>query len=185
MDWKTFIAEIMGALAWPVVAIFAIFILKDKLGELLPRLKKLKHKDTELEFIEGVTALAKHTDTLAKPEIESPDIKLNREVLRRLANISPRSAVIEAYRIVEVAGVKAIEEFYPNLKGRDVRSQVQVSKMLRDKILSSERYHQLRELLMLRNKASHDEDFSLTGSPIETYIDIALSLSSELEQAKP
>jgi hypothetical protein len=182
---ETFIAEIMGSLAWSAVAIFAIFILKDKLAELLPRLKKLKHKDTDLEFIEGVSESAKETDILGKPDIESADIKLNREVLRRLGNISPSSAVIEAYRIVEVAVVKAIEEFYPDLKGKDICSQVQVSKMLREKVLSSEKYHLLRELLMLRNKAAHDDGFSLTGSPIETYIDVALSLSSELEQAKP
>lgn len=185
MDWKTFISEIIGSLAWPAVVTFSIFILKDNLGELLPRLKKLKHKDTELEFIEGIAELAKEASTLPKLEVESQSVQLNREVLLRLASISPRSAVIEAYRIVEVAGVKAIEEFYPVLKGRDVRSQVQVSKMLREKVLSSERYHQLRELLMLRNKAAHDEDFSLTGGPIETYIDVALSLSNELEQAKP
>lgn len=185
MDWKTFITAIIASLAWPVVVIFSIIILKSNLGDLLPRLKKLKHNDTELEFIAGVKELAKEDSALPKPEIESQEVKLNREVLQRLGNISPRSAVIEAYRIVEVAGVKAIEAFYPDLKGRDLHSQVQVSKMLRDKVLSSERYHQLRELLMLRNKAAHDEEFSLTGSPIETYIDVALSLSSELEQAKP
>lgn len=185
MDWKTFTSEIINSLAWPAVTLLSVISLKDKVGDLLPRLKKLKHKDTELEFIEGVTELAKEAITIQTPEIESDQTKMDRAVLQRLANISPRAAVIEAYRIVEIAGVKAIEEFYPELKGHDVRSQVQVSKMLRDKILTPERYQQLRELLMLRNKAAHDERFSLTGSPIQAYIDIALSLSSELERAHP
>lgn len=185
MDWKTFTTELINSLAWPAVTIFAILTLKDKIGELLPRLKKLKHKDTELEFMEGVAELAREASAGEQPRVESPDLKLNREVLMRLAFISPRSAVIEAYRIVEVAGVKAIEKFYPELKGQDIITQTQVSKLLRDKVLSSERYHQLRELLMLRNKAAHDEDFALKGGPIEAYIDVAVSISSELDHANP
>lgn len=185
MDWKTFIAELVSSLVWPSVALFSVILLKDKFGELIPRIKKLKHKDTELEFIEVVSELAKDVENSPQLKLESPEIELNRKVLQSLANISSRSAVIEAYRMVEASGVKAIEQAYPDLSGKDIRQQTQVSKMLREKVLSSERYHQLRELLSLRNKAAHDEEFSLTGNPIETYIDVALSLSNELEQFKP
>lgn len=183
MDWKTFIANIVGSLAWPLVVVFIVWLLKDKIGDLLPRLKKLKHKDTELEFIEGVKELVR-VEKLPIAD-ESNDLMTSRKALQVIANISPRSAVIEAYRIVEVAAVKAIGKAYPDLQGKDITKQVQISKMLRDKVLNTDRYVQLRELLLLRNKAAHAEDFSLTGSPIETYIDVALSIANELEHYQP
>ena len=57
MDWKTFIAQIINSIAWPLVVVFIVYQLKDRLAELLPRLKKLKHKDTELEFAEKLNEL--------------------------------------------------------------------------------------------------------------------------------
>lgn len=44
MDWKTFIAQIINTLAWPVVVVFIILQLKDKLTELIPRLKRIKYQ---------------------------------------------------------------------------------------------------------------------------------------------
>ena len=58
MDWKTFIAQIINSIAWTLVVVFIVYQLKDRLAELLPRLKKLKHKDTELEFAEKLNELA-------------------------------------------------------------------------------------------------------------------------------
>ena len=183
MDWKTFISEMVGSLAWPSVTGIAIWQLKEKLGELLPRLKRLKHKDTELEFAEGVIELAKGSIPAQNNTLQI--VSENREELFFLASHSPRSAILEAYRQVETAAIKAIKRAYPELQGKDVRSQVQVSKMLRDKILSDERYIQLRELLSLRNTAAHDEEFSLKGTPIETYIDVALLIANELDVYRP
>lgn len=183
MDWKTFIAEIIKSLSWPAVVIFVIWLLQDKISELLPRLKKLKYKDAELEFIEGIKELAEE----AKPKIieETDNIKHLRKSLQNTAAYSSRAAILEAYLIVELSAIKAIEKAYPELQGKDIKKQVVVSKMLREKVLSMDRYFQLRELLQLRNKAAHNEDFSLTGSPIETYIDVALSLANELNHFDP
>lgn len=187
MDWKEFISELVKALAWPSVVVFSLILLKDQFAGLLSRLAKFTHKGsgTELEFIKGVKELEQGSALEGTDKPESDEVKLNRNVLQRLAGISSRAAVIEAYRIVETSAVKAIQKAYPELAGKDIKKQVQVSKMLRDKILSPDRYFQLRELLVLRNKAAHDLDFSLSGSPIETYIDVSLSLQNELDAYEP
>ena len=39
MDWKTFLAQIINSIAWPLVVVFIVYQLKDRLAELLPRLK--------------------------------------------------------------------------------------------------------------------------------------------------
>ncbi len=180
MDWKTFTVEIISSLAWPSVVGFSVWYLKDLISSLLPRLKKFKHKDIELEFMEVVQELEQAKEKLVINETK--ELQSYRKMLNQLAILSSRSAIIEAYRIVEVSAVKAIQKAYPELE--DVKKQVQISKMLREKVLDYDRYFQLRELLSLRNKAAHDENFSLTGKPIETYINIALSIANELEQFK-
>src|SRR5574344_764540 len=104
MDWKTFIAQIINSIAWPLVVVFIVYQLKDRLAELLPRLKKLKHKDTELEFAEKLNELAIDSEATKEttPAIErKPEINEQFNFLLKLAEISPRSAVLESYRVLE------------------------------------------------------------------------------------
>jgi len=179
MDWKTFISEVISSLAWPAVVIIVIYLLKDKAPELLSRIIKFKYKDTEFEFAEKVKELSE--DNVSN-QYESKNVKASKDTLYHIATVSPRSAVMEAYRLLEVEAIKAIEKAYPELEDRNIKNQVQVTKMLRDKVLNSEQYFQLRELRNLRNQAAHHDSFSLTGEPINDYIDLALSITDVLER---
>ncbi len=187
MDWKTFIAQIIDSVIWPGVIVFAIWLLKDKLGELLPRLKKLKHKETEIEFAEKITELVSERSEESQPSVvaESRESEEQFEFLMKLSDISPRSAVLEAFRTLELASEKAVIKAYPEFEAKDVRHPMQVQKLLKSKVLEPEQYHRIRELRMLRNKAAHMDDFNLHGMPIEAYIDIALTLANQLEQYEP
>jgi len=180
MDWKTFIAQIVGSFAWPGVVVFLVLLLRDQISELLLRLIRFKHKDTELEFIERVSELAINGQT--KQIADSSKMKNLKEHLLSLAQLHPRSAIIEAYRIVEQAGEKAISKAYPELDEHAIKNQVQLTKMLREKVLGTEQYYQLKELRTLRNNAAHSEKFTLSGEPIETYVDVALSIANDLEK---
>lgn len=187
MDWKTFFADIISTIAWPVVVMFIIWQLKDKVADLLPRLKKFKYKDTELEFIETIEKLSEEIEETSESIEEvnhnvSEEIVKSKHMLYTLANVSSRSAIIEAYRLLEVEAIKAVEKTYPKASEGLIRNPIQLLKMLKSKILNDVQCFQFRELKMLRNSAVHHEDFSLTGKPINTYIDIALSLTAALEK---
>lgn len=188
MDWKTFIAQIIDSIAWPLVVVFLIYQLKDRLAELLPRLKKLKHKDTELEFSEKLNELAIESEATKEeaPAIEKkPEIDEQFNFLMKLSEISPRSAVIEAYRFLETASAKAVAKAYPELEERKILNPMQTQRMLKDKVLSKNQYHQFNELRQLRNQAAHMEDFELKNMHIGAYIDIALTLANNLENYHP
>jgi hypothetical protein len=92
MDWKEFISQVIGSLAWPLVTMFIVWQLRDKFGELLPRLKKFKHKDTELEFSELVTELVleSKSEKNVVPASKSQDSKENFNFMLKLSEISPR-----------------------------------------------------------------------------------------------
>lgn len=184
----TFTVEMTKALAWPVAVALGIFYFKGEVAKLLPRLKKLKHKDTELEFAERIEELAK--DVAASGEKLQPPAPGERlsndyEVLMRLSDISPRSAVTEAFRTVEAAAARALTKAYPELREQRAMPPIQLLKLLRGKVLDEQSYRQLNELRMLRNNAAHNEDFSLHGMPIEAYVDIALTIAGALDRYEP
>ncbi|RBP78264.1 hypothetical protein EBI01_18430 [Marinomonas rhizomae] len=188
MDWKTFIAQIIGSLAWPLVVVFLIYQLKDRLSELLPRLRKLKHKDTELEFSEKLNELAVESDATKKGKtvaVKRPEINEQFNFLMRLSDISPRSAVLESYRVLETASAKAATKAYPELESKQIFNPMQVQKILQGKVINRNEIHQFNELRKLRNQAAHMEDFELKNMPIEAYIDIALTLANSLENYEP
>lgn len=188
MDWKTFIAEIVKSIAWPIVGGILIYQLKDRIAELLPRLKKLKHKDTEFEFAEKLQELAVHSTennkTTPKPE-KTPEGVEQFKFLMQLSEISPRSAVVESFRVLENSSAKALAKAYPELVENRFINQNESLKMLSGKILNENQINRFNELRQLRNKAAHMEDFELQNMPIEAYIDIALTLADYLDNYKP
>ena len=189
MDWKTFIVEIFGTLAWPAVILILSFHLKDNIGELILRLKKLKHKDTELEFSETINELVTERDS--QPEDEKITDKQNLEgdenynFLVKLSDISPRSAVQEAFRALENSAYNALARMHPKIYSSGIKKPHQLLSMLRGDILSPQQYHEFKELKKLRNGAAHDPEFELRGMPIEAYVDIAITLARRLDECKP
>lgn len=189
MDWKTFFAQIIGSLAWPAVAVFIVILLRDKITELIPRLKKFRHKETEIEFTEGVTELVQERQAqgVQGNEVEQTDEYQDQfNFLSRLAEISPRSAVLEAFRIVEAAAAKKAARIYPDLESRYAKSPLHLQKLLiKGDVLTKNEFHQFDQLRRLRNEAAHAEEFGVKGMPVEAYIDISLSMASRLDAGNP
>jgi DNA-directed RNA polymerase specialized sigma24 family protein len=50
MGWLAFIAALVKAVAWPAAFIFALFLFRRTLAELLPNLRELKIMGTEMRF---------------------------------------------------------------------------------------------------------------------------------------
>lgn len=177
MDWKTFIAQIINTLAWPVVVVFIMLQLKDKLTELIPRLKRIKYKKTEIEFmIEKLT-----TQEIKIIQYKSDNIKRYQDTLDALVNISSRSALIEAYRLLEVSTSKAILKAFPQQDSITLRKPLQLEILLKYKIITDEEYTQFTDLRAIRNFAVHKEDFNVKREALLAYINTSLSILDKLE----
>ena len=217
MDWLTFTAQMTGSLAWPLVVVIVIWQLKDKLSELIPRLSKLKHRETEIEFTEKMTELVSDRKEDKKPisQAQTQEAQEQFSFLMKLAEVSPRSAVTESFRVLELAVEKLVVKAFPELNHKDFKNSLEAQKLLRDVLLDQhtrpalnsgmdneelvpqanpvarneqlepDLFYRIRDLRALKNKASHVEDFNLHGMPIEAYIDICLSIAHQLEQFTP
>ena len=61
MDWLTFFAHLVTAIAWPAATIVLALSLRPAIKDLLRLLRKLKWNDLEAEF--GRAARVKHFET--------------------------------------------------------------------------------------------------------------------------
>ncbi|MBV5349630.1 hypothetical protein JZU71_00235, partial [bacterium] len=90
------------AVAWPITTIILTALFRKPLAELIPFLKSLKYKDLEVKFSRGVDEVKQEILFAIPQTVEIPNSENQlRSSLTQLANISPRSAVLEAWRTIE------------------------------------------------------------------------------------
>src|SRR5690606_37380784 len=89
MNFLEFIASLVDSLAWPGVVCVFLWTFQERIGSLLPRLVRFKHKDTELEFSEAIERL----ERIEQPAIEGAvyEAEPNEQYLEllKIAEISP------------------------------------------------------------------------------------------------
>jgi hypothetical protein len=181
--------ELIKAIAWPATVIWILYFLKGDLRSLLGRIDKLKYKEAEASFekdVYKVQAKAKEIgekiageESAAKAENKE---ELNaRDQLYRIAQISPRAAIVEAWRHLE----EKINDLGPKF-GLEARGYASERKILEN--LKAENkidkdffliYATLREL---RNRAAHKPEFALSQESAESYIDTTIKLIEGLER---
>lgn len=107
MDYLTFISKLIDSLSWPIVTLVLGFALRDKLGDLLPFLKKVKAGPVEAEFsIEARKIYDKSQDLLAEKQIDSESYARDTKIaLAKIhsARKEPVKMVLEAWRNVDGA----------------------------------------------------------------------------------
>ncbi|MYN02913.1 hypothetical protein GTP41_12460 [Pseudoduganella sp. DS3] len=182
MDWLTFAVELTKALAWPVTTVIVTMLFRKPLADLIPFLKSLKYKDLEVEFSKGVEEVKQEALVAIPQPAEIPNSEdQTRSPLAQLAEVSPRSAVLEAWRTVESEAIACVtrNNLAPesdSLKGhsRIGHALLQAGVMNKDQFKV---FHRLREL---RNLAAHADDFTLGIEDAIDYLDSAMRLAVHL-----
>src|SRR5580698_9773569 len=109
MDWLQFIASLTRSLAWPAVLVLGFFILKANIGTVFPFIERLRYKDFEVEFRKSVQELTERSRDVLPVRDDDDQAEAPKERLYALAEISPRSAILEAWLQVEAAAVDALQ----------------------------------------------------------------------------
>jgi hypothetical protein len=147
--------EIVKALAWPIAAIWIGYIFRSEVRQLLGRVSSFKYKNVEASFEKILVQAEKSANNIEKPKLKETDLELSqKEQLLRIAEVSPRAAIVEAWTIIETAAMKnglwtgaAIKRTNP--------------KMILDHLESS-------------GKLSHLPEFAVTQDDAERYLDLAV-----------
>jgi hypothetical protein len=182
MDTLTFIAEVVKAAAWPLTVGIILFALRKEIVALLPYLQKLKYKDLELEFKQSVKQLVSESED-AKLNVPSKTSDEKKNRVLALADLLPRSAIIEAWLEVESAAAESIVGVNKVFFERTYMSPLQLSRFLvRSEILDNKKAEIFSKLRNLRNIAAHSPEFELPLSEVKEYVDLAFSLSNYIRE---
>ena len=166
MDTLTFIAQLIESLAWPGVVLAAVIVLRKPLRELLPLLRRAKYKDLDILFGQKLEKLEEKADQAKLPApaepppwaFESPDDWMFGDYIERLAPVSPRVAISEAWRFVGLA----LKEAARKLGQRPSHNILRVARALQEADrLPRDAVSLLADLQGLRNRAVHASDFEM------------------------
>lgn len=182
MDWFQFSASVIGSLAWPGTIVIAIFILKNNLPLLFPFVERLKYKDFEVEFRESVQELTEQSrTTLSTPDEQNYEPQ---DRLYTLAEISPRSAILEAWLQVEAAAADALQLIDPQfVSKRPTIASLRLGEYLnRRQIINGRQLEIFQRLRELRNRAVHVGDAVFKVDEVLEYVALATSLASHIKK---
>ena len=186
MDWLTFIASIVGSLAWPSVVVGVLLFLRKELPSIVRSLRKLKFRDVEMEFGEAAKALAAETK-LAVPTSgvdftilgQSYNAVLNR--LNDLAEISPRATILEAWLLVETSAANYLGKHHDALRAT-YPGPLRILEGLRQaEVLTLPQEAAFEHLRRLRNDAVHTPEAEFTSKSVSNYVESALAMTAYLE----
>ena len=189
MDLLTFIATIVGSLAWPVFLLIVTFMLRRPIAELLPGIRKLKYKDLEVDFgkeLERIEAVMDtiEDETMPKRELPvevqpEPLPKTRTELLDKLADLAPNAAILESWRNVE-----RTLDFYFKCRGieRPLSNQTISGHLDYDPNFPPQLVSAYQELRLLRNRAAHDRE-NLTSEHAKEFSSLADRLTYALVEA--
>jgi hypothetical protein len=178
MDSLSFIAELVNALAWPAALVALVVMLRKPLSDLIPLLQRLKYKDLELEFGRAIEEVKEEVQAQLPSAPATRALPAGASaVLVKLADMSPRAAIIEAWRQIEEELIAAAQRKGLDLPSRPAILPVYVLRLMHEKgFVDSDKVAIINELRSLRNSAAHAPDFALSKESALEYAEVAARL---------
>jgi hypothetical protein len=183
MNWLTFLANIVSALAWPIITLIIVLTLKDQIANFLRRVGSLKYKDLSIEL----------DMAFEKMKIEIPEDSLDEEELGEpttfsiieIAYQSPNTAIRISWRSIEDILFEKYQEIglqmgHPGAAHHILDMMFQLSKKSN---IDPQANSLFRNMFTIRNNINHiDEDVSIEQA-IE-FINYSGILSTMIKNAK-
>jgi len=183
MTWLEFISSVLSSIIWPATVMLVVILLRGPLVELIPLLKRLKVRDIEIEFGAGLER-AKAVAQIAIPQdMRVTDTESREQLGFDSVGSFPRSAVLEAWIMLEDAAVRAIGARTNSTKLGWLRRKPNElpDSLTKLDLLDPDQVGLFKELRNLRNAAAHAIEMPLTDVEALDYVTTAASMAKLLE----
>jgi hypothetical protein len=133
---------------------------------------RVKAGPLEAEFEREIREL--RTSAEATTSSQPPAKPSWQEEVERLAQVNPRSAIMEAWRQTENALIRTLRANDPSLRDRDVSSTREVLRLLGERGTATPKdVAMLNQIMFLRNQAVHVESFQPTYDAAMNFVRLA------------
>jgi len=173
MNSLEFLARIVEHLAWPTILLAIVIMFRPSLGKLVPLLERVKYKDLEFLFRGQLAEIGESLST------EQPTSDKIAE-LKALAEISPRSAIMETWREIESAARAKVGELGSLAEMNLRRSRSALRYLEYTGALTPRTKNALRQLRLLRDQAAHASEFALTSDVALEYATFARDIAHQI-----
>ncbi len=191
-DWQEFIASLTGSLAWPAAVLAMAWMFRSSLGRLLSgEIKRWKAGPAGVEVEYWEKAIAEARQELAQDRASAPAEAAEegsrefRHEMTELAAISPRSAVMESFRRVELQ-LRSMLELAGLEEVRPTGARMMAETALQHGFITAATVDAIRGMSTLRNLAAHGHDDSeIDQARALEFIDLAEAVLFALEHSSP
>ena len=171
------LVKLIVGIAWPVAVVWVAYLFKGELRSLMHRISQIKYKDAEANFASDLAQA--ETKALSIPQVPAnapqSEISSKLDSLRRIADVSPRAAIMEAWVLVEDSAAKS-----GHVQGTAV-PRVNARSFVEDLIsrgkLPAESGPLIDQMRKLRNQATHLPDFVISHDEADRYLQLAAKIS--------
>ena len=182
MSGLEFTIRLIESLVWPIAVVVIVFSFRGELRKILPLLRKLKAGPIEAEFEQAVLEAKQEAEYITRDPNEIKALENKAQPLIRLAEVNPRSAILEAWLGVESALKRAAFQHAGSPLPSATSPIQQIRVLDGEDLLDSVNVALFHDLRGLRNQAVHINDFQLSRKAAENYIKLAASLESRLDK---
>ncbi|MFH1976988.1 MAG: DUF4145 domain-containing protein [Pseudomonadota bacterium] len=145
----------------------------------------MRYKDFEMEFGRRIEEARDEAEVELSILFDSKhSLTLEEQRILRLAQVSPRAAVIESWRLVESAAMQTANRLISGEFNKKTMTFQAIKKLEKDAQIGSSAVSLMRELRSLRNDAAHAPEFALSRAAVIDYAATAGWLISYLENLK-
>lgn len=178
--------QILTIVVWPVTILIVLFFFRKELKFIFQKLSQISYKDFRANFEKELTAVENKVNQLSPKTSDKDFISDIKGItaygsLIKIAEVSPKAAIMEAWRNVEIATMYAAEKNNIYVSGQIAGSRA-IKNLISNKFLDSELIEVYENMRKLRNKAAHSVDFALTYDEAERFIENSFEITSRLVQ---
>ena len=175
--------NLVEAIAWPIAIVWLGYAFRAEVRQLLGRMSTFKYKDMEAKFeqellkAESVAKKIGGKEGKTWEQATARAVTTQYEQFQRIAEVSPRAAILEAWLDIEVAIMAAAEK-----AGLEVKAPVNTHQLAQHlfsmSIVNEDGASVYQSLRKLRNQAAHMAEFTLSYEEAMKYLDLALQVAN-------
>lgn len=181
MSWMEFTIALLDKLVWPAVLVFGVITLRRPLSKLIPLAKKLKFRELEVEFGQGLKAVTEQAQGVF-PELKTD----SKAMLIASANHLPNSAIIEAWEQVDLAAEQLIKSHCNNITlDKNTRYKHIENILISEALINTKQGKLFNELRQLRNRVAHAVGYEVGRAEAIQYIELCFKLIEHLNGLTP
>lgn len=157
MDWLQFSANIIGSLAWPMVVVVLLFVLRTRIGNLADRLQELSLPGGTKATFQKAMGEAKERSQQVDPNIQEAQLQRPlaevQDPFVELANKFPEAAIMQCFRELERKLIEFRNYLTLPTKARDPASIIAELRYMG--YIDDNTKRLFEELRLARNTAAH------------------------------